>query len=102
MDGKSIIECCIGWGITDKDYYEMLSEKEELQKAHQFGEMHCAAWWHANYRKLAQNGNATALTLGMKNIEKVGWQDRPEPKEKEEEPIRAIEITILPPRKDET
>lgn len=97
-DGKSVVECCLIWGITDKEYEEFLDEKKDLQHAHQIGEMHCASWWHFNYRELAKKGNASALQLGMKNIEKVGWQDRPDNKVEVVEPIRAIEITILPPR----
>lgn len=100
-DGRSIVECCLIWGITDREYMDMLDAHPELQHAHQIGEMDCAAWWHMNYRKLAENGNASALSFGMKNIDKVGWQDRPEVKEQEQEPVKAIKITILPGRVDD-
>lgn len=97
-DGKSIVECCLIWGITDKEYADMLDAHEDLQYAHQIGEMQCAAWWHLKYRDLAEKGNASALTFGMKNIEKVCWQDKPIDKALEQEPVRAIAINVLPPR----
>ncbi len=100
-DGKSIVECCLIWGITDKEYSEWLDEHDDLEYAHQIGEMHCAQWWHQTYRGLAAKGNASVLQMGMKNIEKVGWQDRPETKKEEVEPIRAISITVLKPRDED-
>jgi hypothetical protein len=36
----------------------------------------------------------------MKNIDRVGWQDRPDSKAEAVEPVKAIEITILPPRNE--
>ncbi len=98
LDGKSIVECCLIWGITEKEFNSFLTSNEELQKAHEIGDMQCAAWWHKNYRNLAENGNASALTFGMKNISKVSWMDKPDIKEESDEPLRAISITILPPR----
>ena len=100
-DGKSIVECCLIWGITIKEYEEMLESNNELARANEIGDMHCAAWWHFNYRELAQKGNASALTFGMKNIPKVSWMDKPDGKVEEIEPVRAINITILPPRAGE-
>jgi hypothetical protein len=99
-DGKSIVECCLIWGITDKEYNDFVVVHKDLQYAHEIGEMDCAAWWHINYRKLAENGNASALSFGMKNIDRVGWQDRPDSKAEAVEPVKAIEITILPPRNE--
>lgn len=98
LDGKSVVECCLLWGITEKEYNEWLETYPELQKAHEIGEMQCASWWHQNYRELATKGNASALTFGMKNIPKVGWQDKPADKEEEKEPVRVININVLPPR----
>ena len=100
-DGKSVIECCLEWGITDSQYNEWLEEHVDLAHAHHIGEMDCASWWHKNYRKLAENGNASALSFGMKNIDKVGWQDKPESKKEQEDPIRVLKITILPPRNED-
>lgn len=99
-DGKSVVECCLEWGILDTEYYKWLDEHQDLATAHQIGEMDCASWWHIQYRKLAQNGNASALSFGMKNIDKVGWQEKPENKKEVEEPIRELRISILPPRAD--
>lgn len=101
LDGKSIVECCLIWGITDKEYNEFRENHQDFEDAHQKGEMQCAAWWHQNYRELATKGNASALTFGMKNIDKVSWTERPESKEEEKEPVRAINITVLPPRAGE-
>lgn len=97
-DGKSLIECCLIWGITDTEYGKLLDNNPELMRAHEVGEMHCAAWWHQSYRDLALKGNASALAFGMKNITKVGWADKPDLKDEEVEPVRAINITVLPPR----
>ncbi len=99
--GFSIIECCLLWGITDTEYNKLLENNPELIRAHEIGEMHCAAWWHASYRKFASKGNASALAFGMKNIDKVGWQDKPDSAEAAVEPVRSIQITVLPPRKGE-
>jgi len=99
-DGTSVIECCLKWGITDSEYKAMLESSEELQRAHEIGEMHCAAWWHNNARELAAKGNASVLNFALKNT--IGWQDKPEIKAEEKpEPLRAVEISILPPRKDD-
>lgn len=100
-DGKSMVECCLIWGITLKEYEEMLDNNEELVRANEIGDMHCASWWHLKYRDLAEKGNASALTFGMKNIPKVSWQDKPADKAEEIEPVRAINITVLPPRAGE-
>ncbi len=100
-DGKSVVECCLMWQITDKEYYTELESSEELQKAHVIGEMHCASWWHQCFRGLAKKGNASALVFGMKNVAKVGWMDKPDIKEVVEEPLQAVSISIMPPRIDD-
>lgn len=100
-DGKSVVECCLVWGITDKDYEEFRNSSKEFEYAHHIGEMDCAAWWHINYRKLAEHGNASALAFGMKNVEKVGWVDKPDTKTEQKEPVTSLTITILPPRNEE-
>ncbi len=98
QDGLSVVECCLIWGVTDSEYNKLLESSPTLQRAHEIGEMHCAAWWHSNYRELARKGNASAMAFGMKNIAKVGWMDKPDIKEDEKEPVRAITISVLPPR----
>lgn len=100
-DGKSVVECCLVWNITDADYEDFREKHADFEYAHHIGEMDCAAWWHLNYRKLAQNGNASALAFGMKNIEMVGWQDKPDVRKEQEEPVKAITITILAPRNED-
>jgi hypothetical protein len=99
-DGRSVVECCLQWGITDTEYEELLQNDKKLQHAHQIGEMQAASWWHFTYRELAAKGNASVLQMGMKNVEKVGWQDRPDGKKEAPEPIKAITITVLPPREE--
>jgi hypothetical protein len=101
-DGKSVVECCLIWNLTDVEYQGLLDTSPELQRAHTVGEMHCASWWHQCYRELALKGNASALTFAMKNISKVGWVDKPENKEEKEiEPLREIKITLMEKREPE-
>ena len=98
-DGRSLVECCLAWGLTDSEYNGLKEGSKELQRADEIGSMHCAEWWHKCFRDLALKGNASALAFGMKNV--VGWQDKPEIKEtKEEQPITAIEISLMQPREE--
>ncbi len=99
LDGGSMVECCLEWQITETEYKALLDSSLELRRAHEIGDMHCASWWHSKSRDLAAKGNASVMTFALKNMPKIGWQDKPDTKEeKEVEPLRAINISIMKPR----
>lgn len=102
-DGKSVIECCLAFGISAKTYYNWIKEHEEFAHAADIGDMQCAEWWHKNQRSVASGdsaGNAAVINFAMKNVDKIKWLDKSEVHTTHDEQIRTIRIEMLPPRSE--
>ena len=97
LDGKTDVECCLEWGILYTEYKEWVREIPAFAIAHEVGEMQYSAYWHNLAKGLAEKGNATVLVAGMRNLNVKNWVDKRETVEEQEQPITAIEISILPP-----
>ncbi len=100
IDGASDVECCLLWNVLYSEYKSWVKDIPEFAIAHEFGEMQASAYWYNMAKSLASKGNASVLTAGMKNIGVNNWVDKKADDAIQEEPIRAIEIRILPPRVD--
>lgn len=103
QDGKSIVECCLDFGITDATYYAWIKEHPDFAEAAELGQMQCAAWHHRNHRAISSGekaGNAATANFGMKNVDKVRWVDKTEVAHTHDEQISIIRIEMLPPRND--
>lgn len=101
LDGKTDVECCLQWGILYSQYKKWIKEIPEFAQAAELGDMQCAAYWHNEAKNLAKKGNASVLIAGMKNLSVANWVDKKDPDFVEAAPVRAIEITILPPREEQ-
>lgn len=97
LDGKTDVECCLEWGILYTEYKEWVREIPAFAIAHEVGEMQYSSYWHNLAKGLAEKGNATVLVAGMRNLNVKNWVDKRETVEEQEQPITAIEISILPP-----
>lgn len=97
LEGKTDIECCLEWRILYTEYKEWVASVPEFAIAHEVGEMQYTAYWHNLAKNLASKGNAAVLVAGMRNLNIKNWVDKREVLEEQEQPITAIEISILPP-----
>lgn len=100
-DGKSIVECCVLWGISESTYNNWKKDIPAFAHAAEIGQMDCASWWHQKHRAVSsgeQAGNASCLNFGMKNVEGVKWADKSEVHTTHDEQIRTIRIEMLPSR----
>lgn len=96
IQGKTDIECCLDWGILYTEYKEWVKTIPEFAQAHEIGEMQYATYWHNLAKLLASKGNASVLVAGMRNIGLKNWVDKREVQEEQDQPITAIEISVLP------
>lgn len=96
-DGKSIEECCLLWGVSDKTYQNWRKKYPEFEEAHQIGEMDKKAWWRQLQRKVAcgeSAGNAAIINFALKN--EADYVDRQETHHTHDEQIQTIKIEVLP------
>ncbi len=99
QDGLSIPEVCQLWGVTPTTYYRWVESHPEFKDAHEHGQRDCIGWWHRLTRAAAcgqVKANAGVICFAMKNIEGIGWQDKIEVNNTNDEQVRQINISILP------
>lgn len=96
----SVPEICQLWGITRSTYNNWVETYPEFKEADEHGKRDCMSWWHKLNRDVASGkvrGNAGVICFAMKNVEGIGWQDKVAIDNSGPEPIRQINISILPP-----
>ena len=98
-DGKSIEECCIAWGVATSCYYDWKKKYPKFEDAAEIGERDASAFWARKYRAVAtgdEKGNAGLLVFAAKNV--MGWADKAEVTNNNNEELRTITINMLPKR----
>jgi hypothetical protein len=99
-EGLSINKVCQLWGICRTTYNEWVEKHPEFAKAHEYGKRDYCIYLEDLAMEVAsgqKKGNAGVLIFSLKNAEGLGWTDKVEVNTTSDEPIRQINISILPP-----
>jgi len=99
-DGMSEEEVCQLWEINPKTFRAWKEQYPEFKEAADIAKRDRISWWLKLNRDVAsgvKKGNAGVLCFAMKNIEGISWQDKVEVANVGVEPIKQINISILPP-----
>ncbi len=94
-DGKSIVEICQLWGISENTYYEWIREHGEFAYAHEIGKRDEKAYWQKLCRRAAEGeikANGTILKVAASVM--LGWQEKVT-MEHTTQPIQTIKIELI-------
>jgi len=97
LTGKTIVQCCLAWGVTRQCYYDWIKEYPKFAEAAELGEMHFQSWAWDKYKEGLSGEtpvNAGLMTLLAKNS--LGMVDKVEHDHQHTEKITTIQIEILP------
>ncbi len=99
IDGMSVHEVALHFGITTKTYYHWRETIPLFDEAAAIGDRDSAIWWHKLNRSVASGevkGNAGIINFAMKNIDGINWTDKKEIHTSSDEEVRVIKIEMLP------
>ncbi len=99
LDGRTIAECCVEWGITRSVWYQWIDKIPEFAEAVEMSELHSEAYLAKIYRNVMEgkeSGNAGMLINAAKYV--LGWDGKPEVAKEEVQDIRVLNIQIMDSR----